>query len=57
MPENSKKLLLSETDELKMISGIYEKCCHIKSQEIIDLIKQTELGADTKVNTNGSSLI
>jgi len=45
-PENSKKILLGDSDELQLVSKVYDLCSNIKSQDIVEHIKNLKLSAD-----------
>jgi hypothetical protein len=44
MPENSKKLLNGDSDELKLLTEVFKHCCTIKSNETIKVINSNSLG-------------
>ena len=44
--ENAKQMLMGVTDELKLVTRVFEQCCQIKSQDIIKIIKSAPLGGD-----------
>lgn len=46
-PENSKKLLQGSAEDLKLVTRVFEQCSVIKSQNIIQSIKNGALGAVT----------
>lgn len=55
--ENAKKLLLGNSDELKLVTRVFEQCCSIKSQDITKIIKGSPLGGDTEAITPSNIVV
>lgn len=60
MPENSKKLLHSpDSEELKLITQVFEQCCQIKSKDLTKTIQSFSLAEGNFVGgtTQSSTLV
>jgi hypothetical protein len=44
IPENSKKLLQADSEELEIIIRVYEQCCRIKSEDTVERINENQIG-------------
>ena len=44
MPENSKKILQAESDELQLIKKVFEQCCAIKRKDLVTIIEGNTIG-------------
>jgi len=47
--ENAKKLLQGSSDDLKLISRVFDQCSKLKSQSLIQCIKESPLGSSQTI--------
>ena len=57
MPENSKKLLQADSEELQLVMKVYEQCCQIKSKDITSMMESNPLGKVSVHKDNASKLV
>lgn len=57
MPENSKKVLQAESEELQLITQVFEQCALLKSQDLNKTIEESSTGALNSQITVDSTLI
>ncbi|CDW73494.1 UNKNOWN [Stylonychia lemnae] len=56
VPENSKKILMGDSEELQLVSQVFDLCSNIKSQDMVEVIKTLKLSADQIVAHESNTL-